>query len=189
MRTLDVRAYAVMDPDLRVIYGIVPGTSEVEVLSRVISEHETLLFDGSRGSRVIETRAVEELAGDRWYEVAPLDLPSGGDCGGDHQDSDSVTRRFARPQADTGLWSVLTVYWYLTDDRKAGWVAEPAGPRLERQEEFMICRDLHLVGDTEEWCDYRYETEQDWEPTEENVKAAARAFNPARIGWDGESFR
>lgn len=190
MNALDVRAYAVMDPDLKVIYAIVAGTSEHDVIRRVNADREMMLFGGARGVQEIEARDVEELVGDRWFEVAPLDLPSGGDCGGDFQASDSVTRRFARPQADTDLWSVLTVYWYLTDDSKADWVDRRLGPRLERQEEYVVCRDLHFVGDTEEWCDYRHLFEQAWEPVEANVKVAARDFNPiAEISWNGRPFR
>lgn len=183
MRTLDVRAYAVLDPKLQVIYGIVEGTSEADVITQVIYDHENLLFDGRRGARQIEVRDVADLREDFWYEVAS-DVNSAGHCGGDVQVSDSVSRRFAHPVHRNKDWAVVDVAWYVCDDTESSTM--PRGRWLERQETRTRCEDLRDPGGTETWEGSRYYDDEEWPAEEASMPLAAAAFDAVtQIGWDG----
>lgn len=161
------------------LYGLVAAVNSAEAMRYVIGRPGNHLFD-ERYLGAIRPVLVADLDEARWYEVAPLDLPSGGDVGGDGQVSDSVTRRFARPRHKDGGWAVVTVYWYLT---VAG---DGTAPQIERQEEKVICRDLRDPGSTEIWSDTEFLTELSFEATEGGLREAARDLDPARdVPWDG----
>jgi hypothetical protein len=187
MSVMEPELYAVLDTNLRTIYGIVAGVSEHDVYCKVISDPVGLLFDGRRGAREVKPRRVAELIGEVWYEVAS-DVPSAGWSGGDVQDTDSVSRRFARPLPGHGLWSVFEVAWYVADDTGET-PAVRRGRWLERQNTFTICADLRDVGGTECWSDTMYLTETQWPAEEASLALAAQAFNlAAELDWDGKRF-
>lgn len=180
------QAYAILDPKLQVIYGIVPATSEVDAIGEVISDNG-LLFDGDQGAREIDARLVEQLRDDFWYEVAPLGPGPAADCGGDVQVSDALGRRFAHPRHADKDWAVVDVRWYVADDSEYAGSSRRLGRYLELQVEYAHCTDLRDVGGTGTWADGRHLIEHDFPATMQGVRAAAERYDgQAEICWNGE---
>lgn len=111
------------------------------------------------------------------------DLPA-GDIGGDHQVSDAWERQFA-VELPGGTFAIVSVAHYVEDDTLDESLAEATkqGRRLTRQTEYLVCTDLNDPGGTELNADYRYNTVEDAETTEEAAKAATTAVTPEEITW------
>lgn len=188
--------WVVTDPKATRIYGTVEVGevgNEVQVCQAVDRGRAVWFWQSEPGPHDQRSvHHVRSLAGDgRWRELGTSTPLPGGDVGGDGQDSESFSRRFGLVRAD-GTWAVVTVSWYTVNDamRRADDQARAEDFWLERQEEYVIARDVHDLGGTEIFGEDRYLKELSFPITESGALLAAADFDFAtEISWDGEEFR
>jgi hypothetical protein len=110
-----------------------------------------------------------------WTRTDPL-VGEGGTCGGDDQISDSYTAQWTAPLSD-GTFAVVTSYFYLVE--RDGRVF------IERQDEYLTCRDLAAPGDTEIESEAGYHEVPCDEPEREDLVAlVAGAADPEPGEYD-----
>lgn len=124
-----------------------------------------------------------------WQLVGGIE--DGGDIGGDVQASDAYSVRYHHT---TNPKAMVTIGFYAAAlDVSA---AAAAGPyTVQRQVEYMVCRDRRNPGGTEEWCDYTYDDLGRRDLTLDAATAKAREYaeqyaadtTGERIMWDGTS--
>lgn len=99
------------------------------------------------------TRTALELmaAPDTWVEAYPRVPLDEGSVGGDIQDGPAWSRRFVLWHPGTGLCVVLNVAHYVAMEDDLVHL-----PWIQRQTEWIVCRDFVDPGGTEEYADYAY---------------------------------
>lgn len=182
----EMETWVITDPAVEIIYGTVEAEGLGGAVWAADNNKASWFWSEPHKQTPLRVYLPFTLADGKWREAMPCWPVSAGDIGGDYQTGEALGRRWWMARPD-GLWALFNVCWYVTDD--TGWLSWPAGPLLERQEEFVICSDIHEPGNTERWSDYRYVTEEGWAAEQASVELAARDFDPdAEITWDGEEF-
>lgn len=92
---------------------------------------------------------------DRWTEDADGLLDNAGDVGGDVQDSESCSRRFACT-LDNGEFAVLDFYVYWAKNNPETTVNAREGRWIQTAVHYSHCTDPNDVGSTETYADIRY---------------------------------
>lgn len=123
----------------------------------------------------------------------------GGDCGGDWQVGESVSKRFVRDDLPGSLVTV-SIYpiMHSEGDTCVPRNCTPGQIELEEQIEWLLCDDPSDPGGTETWSDYTYESplaDLDGRSLDlPNVAAAEKAalrllesWVPGLVSWDGVS--
>lgn len=129
--------------------------------------------------------AMRAIEGKAYTELAPTGPTEGQDVGGDGQASQSWCRRFHRALPD-GRHAVITVYFYVFDERlRTGSDAGPSRRILERQTEYVLCRDPNHPGDSETFSDTDYATVYDVPATGAAAREACAAVSTREFTWDG----
>lgn len=117
-----------------------------------------------------------------YTEMEPLGPQDAADAGGDAQISAAYSRRFVRDLGD-GTFAVITLQTYVVDTQ--GDPDQPARPVLTHDFEYTVCTD---PADMDNPANQSYTGAQDLPPvtTDEEVRAACAAFDPATLTWAGQ---
>ena len=124
-----------------------------------------------------------DLSDGRWRQVAPCEAMAGNDVGGDWQDSEAYTRRFAQRLGDDE-WAVVEVSFYVSKDPEKN----ASGRRLQRQNTYTICSDLRDIGGSEVWSGSKYTEPWGFEPTQRRAHTLCVEYTGEDIDWNGFPF-
>lgn len=117
-----------------------------------------------------------------YTEMEPLGPQDAADAGGDAQISAAYSRRFVRDLLD-GTYAVVSLETYVVDTQ--GDPDRPARPVLTHAFEYTVCTD---PADLDGTTILEFSGAQDMPSvgTDEEVRAACAAFDPATLTWAGQ---